>query len=183
MITSIFLPGMGRLSGRSLGNTGLRKLTYQGTESMSLRHPSTGFCITIILEKEHSGYVQDVSISANGSNVAAVFVPGNLRLYNHEGKKFWDYQLSKTPPARSNVVLSDNGRFVAVNEGGYLNYFNEWGNATVIIDEVILNTTISTKELSDVSSHSTPASSPLSVFFVIAALLLCAIIIFCWKKI
>ncbi|PKL64520.1 MAG: hypothetical protein CVV32_07500 [Methanomicrobiales archaeon HGW-Methanomicrobiales-3] len=137
----------------------------------------------LLWQKEHSGYVQDVSISANGSNVAAVFVPGNLRLYNHEGKKFWDYQLSKTPPARSNVVLSDNGRFVAVNEGGYLNYFNEWGNATVIIDEVILNTTISTKELSDVSSHSTPASSPLSVFFVIAALLLCAIIIFCWKKI
>jgi len=136
----------------------------------------------LLWQKEHYDYVQDVSISANGCIVAALFVPGNLQLFNQEGNKIWDYELPETPPARSNVVISDNGRFVAVNEGGYLNYFNEWGNATMILDEVTLDSTISTEERSDASSHSTPVSSPLSVFFVIAALLLCAAINVCLRR-
>ena len=136
----------------------------------------------LLWQKEHSGYVHSVSVTGDGRKIVAVFDPGLLMLLNYDGSKIWDYRLPETLPAISRAVISQNGRFIAMNEGGRLYFFNEWGNGTIIKGDEPTDTTKPTPLPDYSQTRTTPKPSPLPELISLIALAISGITGICLRR-
>ncbi|MCK9593555.1 MAG: hypothetical protein M0Q91_16250, partial [Methanoregula sp.] len=131
---------------------------------------------------EYPGYVNDVSISGNGSVVAALLAPdraapNHMTLFDTGGRKRWDFQAKGKDPYLYRVGMSSDGNYLAANAGGTIYFFNQWGNATIIkptaapVAAILLPVNNQTTPRAPTTYASQPA--PLPAIMPIAALGIC----------